>query len=150
MLVFLTFGTINTVAKKIMYQTSGLNMFGGWEAYSKPWWTTLFMFFGEAMCLLIYYIIYWSQKGVVKQDDKYLKEDPTGGMGFKRFIPLVFILAACDLTATSLIGVGLLYCSASITQILRSFLIVFVMGIPASSLRGSRRPSRCSGSLPLY
>lgn len=124
----LTFGTINTVVKKIMYQTDGINIDGTEEEYAKPWWCTLIMFLGEAMCLIAYYCIKCSRKGVIAPDDKYIRADPTGGMGWKHFLLLVLLLSTCDLLQTTLTGIGLLYCPASITQILRGFLIVFVLG----------------------
>ncbi|CAL6016780.1 EamA-like_transporter family protein [Hexamita inflata] len=124
----LSFGTINTVVKKIMYQTDGKNIDGGMEPYAKPWWCTLIMFMGEAMCLVAYYCIKASRKGVYAPDDKYIRQDPTGGMGYKNFLLLVLLLSTCDLLQTTLTGIGLLYCPASITQILRGFLIVFVLG----------------------
>ena len=85
----LTFGTINTVVKKIMYQTDGINIDGTYEEYAKPWWCTLIMFLGEAMCLVAYYCIKCSRKGVISPDDKYIRVDPTGGMGWKHFLILV-------------------------------------------------------------
>ena len=53
----LTFGTINTVSKKIMYQTDGINIQGSYEAYAKPWLCTFIMFLGEACCLAAFFII---------------------------------------------------------------------------------------------
>ena len=111
----LTFGTINTVVKKIMYDSDGKNIDGTFEAYKKPWWCTLIMFLGESMCLVVYYIIKASRKGDIKPDDKYIRKDPTSGMGYMRFCALVTLLSTCDLIQTTLTGIGLLWCPASIT-----------------------------------
>lgn len=123
----LGFGTINTVSKKIMYQTDGKTIDGNEEPYAKPWWCTLIMFLGETMCLIVYYIIKCTRRGNIAPDDKYVRTDPTSGLGYKRFVGLAFILSSCDLLQTTLTGIGLVYCPASITQILRGFLIVFVL-----------------------
>ena len=131
----LTFGTINTAIKKVMYQTEGRNIAGGYEPYAKPWWCTLIMFLGELMCLFVYWIIKASRRGNISPNDKYIRRDPTGGMGYPRFCVLVVLLALCDLLQTTMTGIGLIYCPASITQILRGFLIVFVLGASRIFLR---------------
>ncbi|KAK8875735.1 hypothetical protein M9Y10_005910 [Tritrichomonas musculus] len=52
--------------------------------------------------------------------------NPTGGLGFK--YPLYILLfGACDLGATTLMGIGLTLCNASIIQIVRGFVIVFTL-----------------------
>ena len=42
-------GSVNTLAKKIAYQTEADG-----ESWEKPWTCTLIMFFGEMMCLLLF------------------------------------------------------------------------------------------------
>lgn len=52
--------------------------------------------------------------------------NPTGGLGFK--YPLYILLfGACDLGGTTLMGIGLTLCNASIIQIVRGFVIVFTL-----------------------
>ena len=103
----LSFGTINMVIKKIMYQTDGKNIDGTLEAFAKPWWSTLIMFLGESMSLVMYFIIKCSRKGKIELDDKYVKTDPTSGMGHLKFCLLVLLLSMCDLLSTTLTGIGL-------------------------------------------
>ncbi|CAL5987643.1 EamA-like_transporter family protein [Hexamita inflata] len=120
------FGTINTVAMKVTFSMDGKNMFGGIEAFEKPWWSTFLMFIGEALCLPAYFIMkFYDNKN--KKDDKQLHLNPTGSMGYGRFILIVLLLSTCDLLSSTLSGISMLYCSASITQMLRGFLIVFVL-----------------------
>ncbi|KAH0571027.1 EamA-like transporter family protein [Spironucleus salmonicida] len=109
-------GTVNTVVKKIMYQTEGYNIQLETQLYTTPWWCTLIMFFGESLCLIAFYI-----------SKKESKINPTGKLSYPKFIIMITLLATCDLLQTTLTGIGLLYCPASITQILRGFLIVLVM-----------------------
>jgi drug/metabolite transporter (DMT)-like permease len=52
--------------------------------------------------------------------------DPSGGLRW-RFPFIVSLFASCDLISTSLSGVGLVYCNASVVQILRGCVIVFTM-----------------------
>ena len=49
-------GTFNTVSRKISYQMEGKNIKGEQEQYNKAWITTFFMFLGESICLVIFYI----------------------------------------------------------------------------------------------
>lgn len=147
----LSTGSLNTVAKKVMYQTKGVNIDGEIEYYKKPWVCTFFMFCGESMCMLFFvlFAIYYrfcnkqskesvesqtlSELSVPQEDNKIrfvtreeVSNDPTGGLGFK-FPLYVTLFASCDLLSTSLTGIGLMYCNASIIQILRGFVIVFTM-----------------------
>lgn len=150
----LSTGSLNTISKKIMYQTEGKAIDGSMEYYSKPWWCTFIMFLGEAVCLAAFYV----QRAIAKKkgsqaasragrrgnadDDESSQHspaqaaagqlspaqlDPTGGFGIWRFLLLSCLLCSCDLVATTLTGIALVYCSASVTQILRGFVIVFVL-----------------------
>ena len=74
------------------------------------------MFIGEFSCLLVYLV---SKYRVTSRGDKF----DTGKPGFK---PWILILPAmCDLTATSLMYVGLGLTDASIFQMLRGSVVVF-------------------------
>ena len=101
------------------------------------------MFLGEAINLVIYQIFKYFNSQQVK--DLFVKDDPTGGMGYKRLFLLTTTLSICDLIATYLKGVGLLYCSASITQILRSFLIVIVFAFSGVFLKRQPRTYQLFG-----
>lgn len=149
--VMLSTGSLNTISKKVMYETNGTNIDGGTELYSKPWLCTLVMFCGESMCMLFFYLFALYFKCTKKKSDEIqasnghvsefqVKEqtkiqfvtreetenDPTGGLGWK-FPFCVLLFATCDLLSTTLTGIGLLYCNASIVQMLRGFVIVFTM-----------------------
>lgn len=166
----LSTGTINTVAKKVSYQTKVKNSNEYRVYFSKPWFSTLVMFIGESLCLLIYAIqlliarfrkrkapkveivvpeihnhqMLNSHEERLNDTDypepKAPKLDPTGGMGHSKFLLMACLLCSCDLVATTLTGIGLLYCPASIVQILRGFVMVFVMLFAFIFLK--RKPSR--------
>lgn len=152
--LMLSTGSLNTISKKIMYQTEGWTIDPEVrQKYQRPWFCTFIMFCGEAMCMLFFYLfaLYYkwsdrkkteySPKGQISdmtsvaegQSDKVVfvsreevKGDPTGGLGW-RFPLYAALFASCDLMATSLTGIGLMYCNASVVQILRGFVIVFTM-----------------------
>jgi len=100
--------------------------------YEQPVWQTLQMFLGEMLCFLP--VIYtWLQSR--RQSPVQLPEDeslvpnklepePEQLAGWK--ILLLWIPAACDLTGTTLMNVGLLYTPVSIYQMTRGALVLFV------------------------
>ncbi|KAF8911139.1 hypothetical protein CPB84DRAFT_1701964 [Gymnopilus junonius] len=98
--------------------------------YEQPVWQTLQMFLGEMLCFLP--VIYtWLRSR--RQSSVQLQEDSDQGSpnklthtlhGWK--VLLLWIPAACDLTATTLMNVGLLYTPVSIYQMTRGALVLFV------------------------
>ncbi|KAH9854018.1 hypothetical protein C2E23DRAFT_914158 [Lenzites betulinus] len=104
--------------------------------YEQPVWQTLQMFLGEMLCFLPV-IFAWVR---AKRPSQPLRlptdseEEPA--VGAKAVIPQehlhgwkVFLLwfpAACDLTGTTLMNVGLLYTPVSIYQMTRGALVLFV------------------------
>ncbi|EAX98785.1 hypothetical protein TVAG_492760 [Trichomonas vaginalis G3] len=148
--LMLSTGSLNTISKKVMYQTSGTTIDGGIELYRKPWLCTLVMFCGESMCMLFFYLFALYFKCTKKKvEDEIIssvsevsdkpaepkiqfvtreetESNPTGGLNWK-FPFFVTLFASCDLLSTTFTGIGLVYCNASVIQILRGFVIVFTM-----------------------
>ncbi|EAY03123.1 hypothetical protein TVAG_328950 [Trichomonas vaginalis G3] len=149
--VMLGTGTINTVTNKIMYQTHATTITGESMAYDKPWLCTVVMFIGEFMCMIFFgcFCLYFyltkpkedSEKHDSSSEEKEKTEEepkvqfvtreeathnPTGGLNWK-YPPFVFLFSSCDLISTTLTGIGLVYCDASIISILRGFIIVFTL-----------------------
>ncbi|OSD02886.1 hypothetical protein PYCCODRAFT_1435170 [Trametes coccinea BRFM310] len=104
--------------------------------YEQPVWQTLQMFLGEMLCFLPV-IFTWARSRRQSQPLRLpsdSEEEPAAGA--KAEIPLqhlhgwkVFLLwfpAACDLTGTTLMNVGLLYTPVSIYQMTRGALVLFV------------------------
>jgi hypothetical protein len=98
--------------------------------YEQPVWQTLQMFVGEMLCFLP--VIYTWLK-TRRQSSVQLEEDSDhvspnkhiqSLQGWKVF--LLWIPAACDLTGTTLMNVGLLYTPVSIYQMTRGALVLFV------------------------
>ncbi|KAF7363290.1 Integral membrane protein [Mycena sanguinolenta] len=101
--------------------------------YEQPVWQTLQMFLGEMLCFLP--VIYtWLQSRrqspvqLPSEDESLvpnkLEPQPEQLSGWK--VLLLWIPAACDLTGTTLMNVGLLYTPVSIYQMTRGALVLFV------------------------
>ncbi|KAF8655987.1 hypothetical protein AX16_002847 [Volvariella volvacea WC 439] len=108
--------------------------------YEQPVWQTLQMFLGEMLCFLPV-IFTWLQSK--RQPSVHLPPDPDSDSepamkalpldGWK--ILLLWIPAACDLTGTTLMNVGLLYTPVSIYQMTRGALVLFVGTLSVLFLR---------------
>ncbi|CAA7265396.1 unnamed protein product [Cyclocybe aegerita] len=103
--------------------------------YEQPVWQTLQMFIGEMLCFLP--VIYTWLNTRRQSSSVQLQPDapdhqpvdkhnlpPQALQGWK--ICLLWIPAACDLTGTTLMNVGLLYTPVSIYQMTRGALVLFV------------------------
>jgi drug/metabolite transporter (DMT)-like permease len=172
-------GSINTVSKKMGYNTCGVSILrdkdvtacaagycgvgadgrtctncreacpGGMHRFDKPWTQTLVMFSGEFMCLLIFF--YKRREYLSRQSSETLNDgmqatllspgsqmfSPTHSKGkqadaneayatitWKSSLICVFP-AMCDIGGTTLSGIGLLFTTASVFQMLRGSIIIF-------------------------
>ncbi|KAJ3208861.1 hypothetical protein HDU67_006506 [Dinochytrium kinnereticum] len=136
--------------------------------YEQPVWQTIQMFIGEALCLMVFYygvmtkqrtqeaaepapngppsdnIADVPQAAVVAVDESspLMRGDQEAPKkipldGWKSF--LLWIPTLCDMTATTLMSVGLLYISASIYQMLRGSVVLFT-GALSTIFLGRRHP----------
>jgi len=147
-------GSINTLAKKIAYQTESEG-----ESWTKPWTCTLIMFTGEFLCLIMFALKqkdlrwltcararspappkygYTSMDGANEVDDQSMNAakrnaigarypgDATAAPALTLRNGLVCALPAlCDVGGTTLSGIGLLFTTASVWQMLRGSIILF-------------------------
>ena len=94
------------------------------ETFNQPALQTLQMFIGELSCFLVYYMVYKSPFG---KDNGYNPlnepedEDLSIFDSFKLALPSI-----CDMTATTLLNVGLIYTPVSIYQMTRGSIVLFV------------------------
>jgi len=165
-------GTINTVAKKFQNESCAIGLEGDSHQFTHPWFQTLIMFIGEALCLLGFLAIRFHRRRqqqkraatttdqedlrvnssrlyeertplllgagsssevasvtVIDEQQKALdekapvKEDAYLKHGV--FQPLFILPMLCDLCGTTLSGIGLLFISASVWQMLRGSVIIF-------------------------
>ncbi|KAH3767125.1 solute carrier family 35 member F6 [Pelomyxa schiedti] len=114
-------GCINTLSKKFQNDTESPGYNGDVHYFAHPWFQTLVMFTGEFLCLI----------GIViqrhQQRVKQLTETPLVHFKHKdRIFQLILIIPTLlDLLGTSLGGIGLVYVSASVWQMLRGSIIIF-------------------------
>lgn len=94
------------------------------ENFNQPALQTLQMFIGELSCFFVYYMVYKSR---FSKGNGYnpLNEPADEGLSifdsFKLALPSI-----CDLTATTLLNVGLIYTPVSIYQMTRGSIVLFV------------------------
>lgn len=91
--------------------------------FSHPFVQAVSMFIGEMLCLLAFKIMYhWFKR---RQDGSENEHELTRGN--RNFNPFIFVIPAiCDMTATSIMYIGLNLTYPSSFQILRGSVIVFV------------------------
>lgn len=109
--------------------------------FSKPWFQTFIMFIGEAFCLIGFLVFRWREKQRLlrvfksyprindshdhnsKEQLRQLDPDNVAHHGVFSFV--VLLPTCCDMLGTSLAGIGLLYVSASVWQMMRGSIIIF-------------------------
>ncbi|XP_054156419.1 solute carrier family 35 member F6-like [Oppia nitens] len=115
-------GTINTLATKWADITPSRGRDGVIREFNHPFLQAVAMFLGELTCLLAYKLLYYYY---IKKD--YVDDElPEFVKGSRDFNPLIFLPPAlCDMTATSLMYIGLNLTYASSFQMLRGAIIIF-------------------------
>ncbi|XP_035233832.1 solute carrier family 35 member F6-like [Stegodyphus dumicola] len=119
-LLMLVAGSISTLATKWDDRLSSVNRAGDLAKFNHSFLQAAGMFLGELSCLIAFKIFLCMQRKK--------KENPEGvpSIHSQRFNPMIFLLPAlCDVTATSIMNVGLTFIHASSYQMLRSAVIVF-------------------------
>lgn len=92
--------------------------------FNQPALQTLQMFIGELSCFFVYYIVYKSKLSNGNGYDPLNEpadEDLSIFDSFKLALPSI-----CDLTATTLLNVGLIYTPVSVYQMTRGSIVLFV------------------------
>eukprot|EP00456_Euglypha_rotunda_P043009 TRINITY_DN3360_c0_g1_i17.p1 TRINITY_DN3360_c0_g1~~TRINITY_DN3360_c0_g1_i17.p1 ORF type:complete len:168 (-),score=31.17 TRINITY_DN3360_c0_g1_i17:20-523(-) len=103
-------GSINTLATKLADITSAQGIDGTSSDFDHPFVQAMAMFIGEFSCFVVYK---WSTRTKTDSDEK-------------PFPPWIFLFPAlCDMTATSLMYVGLNLTYASVYQMLRGSVVLF-------------------------
>ncbi|CAJ0585611.1 unnamed protein product, partial [Mesorhabditis spiculigera] len=121
-------------------------------AFNHPFLQATCMFFGEFLCLVVYFMFYgyrrfqWNRSNVAGDHGSILDlgEEPT----LPQFSPFVFLPpACCDILATSLMYIGLNLTTASSFQMLRGAVIIFT-GLLSVGILGHRfQPFKWVGML---
>lgn len=126
-------GTINTLLNKFQDLQCIANCDSKPLYFTQPLLQTLTMFVGEILCLLVYYL-------TVRKVEYEAVETTTVKPALSGSLQILFLLPTlCDLTATTLMNVGLLHISASIYQMLRGSVVLFT-GVFSTLFLGIRHP----------
>ncbi|KAJ5075225.1 hypothetical protein M0811_07578 [Anaeramoeba ignava] len=118
-------GAAAVVVGKLMYQTKSKGIHGDRHYFTKPWYQDWTMFIGMMLCL------FGIRKPKTKESEPFLTTDDGTINEFKQPTPLkrlsilVMAPASCDLIATFLMNVGLLWLPGSVWQMFRSTIILF-------------------------
>ncbi len=127
-------GTVNTLTKKIQNDSISEGIDGTKRPFSHPWFQTAVMFAGELLCLFFFFIqrafFYCKPPEESADADPPLttKEKLVFKSLFSYFEVRFFILIIptfCDILGTSFGGIGLLWISASVWQMMRGTIILF-------------------------
>ncbi|XP_022906156.1 solute carrier family 35 member F6 [Onthophagus taurus] len=121
--VMVTTGSINSITTKWADLLESKGRDGVVRPFDHPFVQALSMFFGEFLCLVMFNILYkvYSRRRDGSEDVHVLTK---GNRHFNRFILL--IPAMCDMTATSIMYIGLNLTYVSSFQMLRGSVIIFV------------------------
>eukprot|EP00727_Mastigamoeba_balamuthi_P005624 m51a1_g1681 putative solute carrier family 35 member f6-like (435) ;mRNA; r:433334-435140 len=115
-------GCVNTVISKAQDDSSAVGWGHKYHSFNHPWTQSLFMFWGEAMCLAVFLFNRYAPRLRSGGEAPY-KTKPLSF--FQLFPPLLAIPATLDLLGSSIASIGLLYCSASVWQMFRGSIIIF-------------------------
>lgn len=124
-------GSVNTLSTKWADTTKAVGRGGGdAREFNHPFFQATGMFVGESLCMITFLVATWwyKRKGEPMEEAK-------------KFSPLIFVLpACCDMTATSLMYIGLTMTDASIFQMLRGSVVIFTSILSVIFLGRKLRP----------
>jgi len=131
----LTFGTCTVVIQKLILSMEGEGRDGTIHRFKKPWFQTEAMFIGMFGCLAVYEVMRCVQKKKKQNEDisesqplvnsDSIKEKKGSSMPVWKQYCIVCTPALCDMCATAMMNVGLLWIAASVWQMLRGSMVIF-------------------------
>jgi len=133
----LTFGTCTVVIQKVILSMRGVyDDEGHVKQFKKPWFQTEAMFIGMFGCLAVYEIMRCIQRAKKGKEQKISESEPLVNsskgakeqkheMAIWKQYCIVCTPALCDMCATAMMNVGLLWIPASVWQMLRGSMVIF-------------------------
>lgn len=129
----LTFGTCTVVAQKIIFNLKSTGKNGEQKLFSKPYYQTEVMFLGMAGCLIVYGVYSLIKYVTSRYFDngmnfEKLTSKPAEAVPVRVRVRNVFsvaIPAVCDMLATAIQNIGLVWISASVWEMLRGSIVIF-------------------------
>eukprot|EP00727_Mastigamoeba_balamuthi_P006182 m51a1_g2183 putative transmembrane protein c2orf18 homolog (429) ;mRNA; f:106021-107785 len=113
-------GCLNTILSKAQNNSYSRGWGGKEHQWSHPWSQSLFMFWGEFLCLLAFIT---TRLAPWESEKKAEERKPMSWLD--KLAPILIVPTFLDLLGSSIAGIGLLYCTASVWQMLRGSIIVF-------------------------
>eukprot|EP00727_Mastigamoeba_balamuthi_P004658 m51a1_g14190 hypothetical protein (397) ;mRNA; f:85692-87139 len=115
-------GSVNTILVKATDSTFSVGWGGERRQFAHPWTQVLFMFMAESLCMIAHAFTVYNPWGCKTTAGKVPKrpERVTDLLP-----PILAIPMSLDLLATSSSSIGLLYCKASVWEMLRGSIIIF-------------------------
>ena len=134
--IFLVSGTLSVVLNKILYgiEAPGINGSAP-HKFEKPWFTNWAMFLGMTLCLVGFEVT----RAVMKAKGKPTPVTP------RKLYWAILIPAMCDMIASFLMGVGLLWIPGSIWQMLRGSIIIFTAILKVTYRKKTLLPAEITG-----
>lgn len=131
----LIFGTCTVVIQKLILSMYGYGKNHDYHKFKKPWFQTEAMFIGMFGCLVVYEIMRCVQRrkardparaGLVSDDKPQVNSpDSPKKMAVWKQYCIVCTPALCDMCATAMMNIGLLWIAASVWQMLRGSMVIF-------------------------
>ncbi|XP_072032617.1 solute carrier family 35 member F6-like [Amphiura filiformis] len=135
-------GSINTISKKAQNDfkvagrplpgVNGTNSTAEPHNFDHPWFQTVIMFIGEFLCIFGLLIYRRNEREAFRQQlqQTQIQADSSVPQTSTLKQPRIFqwiiaVPTVCDLFGTTLAGIGLLYVTASVWQMLRGSIIIF-------------------------
>jgi len=112
-------GSVNTITKKVQNDCTANGIENQTHTFQHPWFQTAVMFSGECCCYFIFAL------GKAKQRKNSMKSNSFPKGTSVRNVLLFVIPTLLDILGTSFGGIGLLWVSPSIWQMMRGTIIIF-------------------------
>lgn len=130
----LTFGTFTVVIQKIILSMKGRTKNGD-KQFKKPWFQTEAMFVGMFGCLAVYEVMRCVERRKARDPARAAlltgEKPQVNDHGKKKQMAvwkqylIVCMPALCDMCATAMMNIGLLWIAASVWQMLRGSMVIF-------------------------
>lgn len=128
----LLFGTGSTIISKFLYEQKSMGLDGYEKPFEKPWFQTLMMFLGMTLSLVVFGVEKLIKKmknrsDIDSESSNDQEEEGEKVDNEKNWKVYLYIAApaCCDLVASTLMNIGLLYIQASVWQMLRGAMVLF-------------------------
>jgi drug/metabolite transporter (DMT)-like permease len=141
-------GTCTTVVQKFVLEQKGTGRsIYPPHRFAKPWFFTLVMFVGELTALIFYKLQLHYAGAHLNLDGLLDSKEPVKKMRMSHIFFILALPSLCDLVASAIMSVGLLYVQASFWTMLRGAQVVFSAVLHAFVLKRKQKAHMWFGVL---